>query len=381
MKKFKAIVSIVLVIAMAVILCACGASNTPADNTTPSNSTPSGNTTPSDNDKKDDAKKDEEPAQQEYTEKYNFIFSCIDASGGTWDQLIAQPLVKMLDEYSDGRISTEVYYSGAIAGQGTTLEAVSNGLADMGVDVMTAYKGIYPYCELYETAGIDYGSTESFTRLYAEYVDLFHDDFDDFVTIARYSSGLIGLLSKFPINSVADVKGHTFRCPTNINGYITAMGGTGTMMSMNEVYEALKLNVIEGCSCTLSRVGYNAFWEQAKYFLPWTWSNGAQTIAMTKANYDSMDPGAQAAIDKVCDEFMEVGINYVKTADAEALDVVMKACPDFTYTQLTPEATEEFVAAANADLEAKADELNGLGLDGTGALEWCRANAKKYFEG
>ena len=147
MKKLKVIISLVLVIVMALAICACG-NSTPApsgdDKPAPSNNTPA------DNGNKDDGKKEEEPAKEEYTEKYNFIFSCIDASGGTWDQLIAQPLVQMLSDYSDGRISTEVYYSGAIAGQGTTLEAVSNGLADMGVDVMTAYKGIYPYCELYE---------------------------------------------------------------------------------------------------------------------------------------------------------------------------------------------------------------------------------------
>ena len=72
MKRSKAIICAVLAVIMLFALCACGASNTPANdtpsNSTPANNTPSSNTTPA----KDEGKKEETPAEEK---KETYVFS------------------------------------------------------------------------------------------------------------------------------------------------------------------------------------------------------------------------------------------------------------------------------------------------------------------
>lgn len=366
MRTIARIITMLLVVGLLITTCACGTS--PA----PSSSAPSASA--------GDPADSSEPAESEYTEIYELRFSIMDAAGGIWDQCLAQPLIEKLDEYSNGRIKVTGYYSGTISAQGTTFDAVKNGLADLGVDVMSAYSGTYPYIDLLETAGIDYGDSESYTRIMPEYVAEFPLDIDDdFVLIGMYSSGLMGLLTKKPVNAVADIKGKTIRCTGGFSTYIDTLGAASTVMSMSEVYESLKLGVIDGCTCTFSRIGYNNFWEQAKYFIPMTWANAGQQIVMSREVYNSMDPEAQAAVDKLAAEFIQIGIDYVKYADGVIGDQIMGDCPDFVITELSDEDKADFIAAAEGSLMDKVAEMNAAGLRGTEAVEWLKANAMKYY--
>ena len=92
-----------------------------------------------------------------------------------------------------------------------------------------------------------------------------------------------------------------------------------------------------------------------------------------------MDAEAQAAIDKTIEDFLPVANKYSDANDQLSLDEILNEHnPDFKMYYMTDEAKAEIVKVAEPLLQAKADELNALGLDGDGALEWLRTNAKKY---
>ena len=107
----KKIVAIVLAVLMlGTVLAACGGSTTPSSNTpssnTPSSNTPSSNTPSSNTPSSTPA--DNKPAESENKETYLIKFAMADPVGTIFDDYMAQPLIKMLDENSGGRIQCEL---------------------------------------------------------------------------------------------------------------------------------------------------------------------------------------------------------------------------------------------------------------------------------
>ena len=131
MKKSRVVICVILVFVMLLALCACGSNSTPSG-TTPSNNTPSSNTPADNNAGKDDGKgdeKDETPAENKET--YTLKFAMADPVGTIFDEYMAQPLIKLLNDNSGGRIQCELYPSGTVAAFGSGLASARTGTSDI----------------------------------------------------------------------------------------------------------------------------------------------------------------------------------------------------------------------------------------------------------
>ena len=69
-------------------------------------------------------------------------------------------------------------------------------------------------------------------------------------------------------------------------------------------------------------------------------------------------------------------VAMVPNIPCENDDFIAENYPDFIVYQMTDDEIAEFVKLGEANLEKKAAELDELGLDGTGAMEWLKAHAK-----
>lgn len=361
---------LLLTLVMILPLCACGRSKSAVDTAAPSG-TGAGNTA-APNASGTAAGDSTAPASEE---SYVLKFSANDAAGSTYDRLVIQVLQQKLQEKSNGRLSLEVYYSSSLAKQGECLNSLRNGTADMGVDVPAMYPGEYLYTELIGTPGINLGNAEQMTNTLQDYMKEFPEKgLENIKIICRFSSGTFGILSvDKPVTRVADVNGMSIRASSQLMPWYEALGASATFIPMGDLYESLKLSVIEGAHTTVGGTYAFGLQEVTNYFTPLTMCNGDQAIAMSKELYDAMPADLQAVIDEVSGEMVDVVISYIFATEEETMNNINKSNQKFEFIEL--EDAQGFIDAALPQLQAKAQELDAAGLDGSGALEWLQAHA------
>ena len=376
----KKILAVILAVVMiAAVLAACG---TTPSNDTPSNNTPSTNT-PADNGKKDEGKKDEgkkeeEPAKEEYTQTYALKYSSYAPEGHPTNVIFEVPLKEFIEEKSNGRITVEIYSAGSLTTQASTLEGIINGVTDMGYDAPAYYAGVYPRIELCTTPGIDYGDYDQQMAVFKEYNAAFPSDYfeDNIYLLSWQPSATTLFVSNKPIETWADIQGYSCRVPADKVPYFEAIGAAPVVMSTADIYEAIRLNVIQGSAVSILAVQTTSIDELCDYATKWHGACGMTGFYFSKELYESMDPEAQAVMDAardlVANELWRTDLDY---QESTAEQNVFSRNPNFKYLEFDDDATQKLAEAAGPVLEAKAAEVDALGLDGTGALEWMRAHA------
>ena len=376
----KKILAVILVVVMiAAVLAACG---TTPSNDTPSNNTPSNNT-PADNGKKDEGKKDEgkkeeEPAKEEYTQTYALKYSSYAPEGHPTNVIFEVPLKEFIEEKSNGRITVEIYNAGSLTTQASTLEGIINGVTDMGYDAPAYYAGVYPRIELCTTPGIDYGDYDQQMAVFKEFNATYPSDYfeDNIYLLSWQPSATTLFVSNKPIETWSDIQGYSCRVPADKVPFFEAIGAAPVVMSTADIYEAIRLNVINGAAVSILAVQTTSIDELCDYATKWHGACGMTGFYFSKELYESMDPEAQAVMDAardlVANELWRTDLDY---QESTAEQNVFARNTNFKYLEFDDDATKKLEEAAVPVLEAKAAEVEALGLDGVGILEWMRAHA------
>ena len=373
-KIMKKILAILLVLVLAIGITACNSSG--AQSASSPSQKPATQTSPGSG----VSGSGSSSAKPNYTTKYTLNYATPDAQKSLFDEYLIQPMKNKIEKYSGGRITFEPYYSSTLAGQGAILTAVDSGSADAGGDAPTMYKGMYLYAELANTPGIDYGSMKSYSKLINDYAAKYPDKgLQKYYMISRFSAGLFGFCTtKKPVETPASSKGLSFRATGNVIPYVEALGATGTMIPLSELYESLRLNVVDGAITTLDRITSDSYYDVCGYFTPITWFFGDHVEVLSMNTYNKMDPEAKAAIDKCKAEMMDSVMAWHDHTISFCEKTINDKNPKFKFIKLEGQNLDYYVNAAAGVLKAKVNELNAAGLDGTGAVEWLKANANKY---
>ena len=313
------------------------------------------------------------------TDTYVFTYATVDAEGSDHDRLVESKLKELLEEKSGGRMTLEVYYSSSLTGVGSTLDGIKDGTVDMGYDACGFYGAVFPYTELFSVPCLYFGDSYEASEVLREFDKVYTDEvLEDYHIMARFIGETMCLFVKDadPIKSPADVAGKTFRTTGSNQALIEACGGAGQGMPSADVYEALRLNVIDGAVSNFGALITFNYGEVTKACtpLPMIYSEG--TVFMNKDLYESMNEYDQKIFDEVCEEFQASFMDYNAWNKENVENYIKENYPDFIVYELTDEEIAEFVKLGEANLEKKAKELDELGLDGTGAMEWLKEHAK-----
>ena len=307
------------------------------------------------------------------SESYTFSFAIFDPQGSTFDKYVVEPFQNLLSEKSGGKITLEVFYGASLTGQGATFEAIKNGVVDFGVDTPGTYPGQYLYNELITTPGFNYGGHENFTRILNEYMKTYLDPvMDAFIPVACFAFGNFGIATTSkPVQTVDDVRGMIVRTTTQVIPWYEGMGASATFMPSPEVYEAMRLNVLDGAHTSMGSLEAFRWAEICDYFTFLPMMCGNTDIYMSKDLYNSLPADVQAVLDAVFAEMTQVGIDYAIASQEITRAYCEQTNTNFQFLEVT-DATG-FIDAAQPLIQAKVAELNAAGLDGTGAYEWLMA--------
>ncbi len=368
----KKLIALFLALAMIFAFAACGSNDAPASTPAdkPADSAPA--------DKPADKPADE-PAEPTSTDTYTFSYATVDAEGSDHDIRVEQVLKQLLEEKSGGRMTLDVYYSSGLTGVGSTLDGIKNGTVDMGFDACGFYVGEFLYTELFSMPGFYFGDLDESSEVLRAFDAEFTDGrLNDYKILARLCGEPLCfyLSGDEPIKVPEDFSGLTFRTTGSNQRLVEACGGAGTGMPSNEVFEALRLNVIDGSIAGLGSIITFNYGEVTDCLTIAPFMNTENTIWMSKELYDSMNDVDKAIIDEVAAEFQAKFAEYNEWNHQNVMDYLAANFPEYTVYELNEEEIAQFTELLVPLQDEKAAELDAAGLDGTGALAWLREHTK-----
>jgi len=193
---------------------------------------------------------------------------------------------------SGGRLVIENVYDGEGVSATEVFAAVKSGLVEMGSPYMALHAG-----EL--AAGVVElglpGGPERYDQLYALWAA---GGWKEALAEAYASQGIrhlgsimqpgVYLLTKQPVNALADLRGMKLRAPGAYGAFMRELGVAPVTMAFAEVYTSLATGAIDGC-CSSNLIDYRdgKWYEQARYLYPVPVS-GAQ-VSPTIVNQSAFD--------------------------------------------------------------------------------------------
>lgn len=233
---------------------------------------------------------------------------------------------KRVEALSGGRLAIDNVFDGEGVAATEIFSAVKSGLVEMGAPYMALHTGELPagVVEL----GLP-GGPERFDQIYTLTT---RGGWGPILREAYASQGLqhigpimqpgVYVLTKKPLNSLADLNGMKLRSPGAYGRQMRQLGVAPVTMSFAEVYTSLATGVVDGCaSSNLIDYRDGKWFEQAKYIyaLP---VSGAQTspIIVNKAAFDGLPADIQAILTGAQVEhcFDHVGLSILSVAEAVA---------------------------------------------------------------
>ena len=239
----KRLVSLVLTLALALSLTACGGKTEQAPAATEKAPATSTEKAPAATEKAPEM----EPVtfKVTYSENETSLFHTIMKKG--FDEITAK---------TEGRVNFELYPSNQLGSITDTLEQMRAGapmICSMGFD------NLGDIVSEFAPASFPYTFTSCYEPMALGKSQWMADLQDDLAAANIYalgygSSGYRHFISTFEINSAADCAGHIMRMgPSSAaQGFITAMGGTPTTSTWADNYSLLQTGVIDSCEAALS---------------------------------------------------------------------------------------------------------------------------------
>jgi len=310
--------------------------------------------------------------------EYTIMFASTSPEGSAKNEKIELVLKQKLEEKSGGRLTMDIYSSNTLAGSGEMLDALTNGIANMGWFLCPVYQGQFPYADLFSTPGLKYGTIAETDEVLRAYSEEFKDTLftTDLKLCMRGSIGTQQMISTKEVKTFDDIKGLTCRCTSSQLEFYETAGVAGVSMAASDVYEGLKLGTIDATVTGLEGMKRNKLAEVASYAVEIPMHVGEETICMSASYYDSLPEDLQAVIDEVFKEMEPIFTEYTQTEEDSAKDNAIELNPDFVFNTFSDEDLEKLEEIGTAQMEAKAKAMDEAGLEGTKALEWLREHAK-----
>lgn len=225
---------------------------------------------------------------------------------------------RLLEAGGKYKIEWNQAYGGTVAKIGGALEAIEEGIADMGF-VGTIFEA--PKMPLHNvTYMTPFGSDNIFyvvdimTELHSKIPALAQEwTRHNQIYLGGAALDTYGILTDFPVNTVDDVDGHKIAAPGPSANWLKGTGGVPVASNLNEYYNGIKTGVFQGTLTFMTAAMAIKVYEVAPYICMVNF--GAQFaggLSINKDVFDSFPPEVQKI-------FIDVGREYDrKLAEAQA---------------------------------------------------------------
>ncbi len=293
-------------------------------------------------------------------------------------------LKERVEARTDHTVNFVEGYSGSIAKVNEVLEAVQDGILDIGGFCfcfepsnlpLHAFQVMMPFGTMDPEKSLDIAQ-----EVYAEvpYLsDVFEDKFNQ-VLLSRIADGGYNLGTSFPWDDLSDLQGQKIAgAGLNLN-WLRLAGVSEVQSSLATAYTEMTTNVYEGW------IMFPSAWVNLKLYEPGPYYSligfGSMTwhgMTMNKDTYDSLPDDFKEILNEVAADFEE----QTGSVNASEYDRLVNELRDLiTVTEISPEVRKAWAESLADWPQSLADDLNAKGLPATQVLNLVldRAEAHGY---
>jgi TRAP-type C4-dicarboxylate transport system substrate-binding protein len=212
---------------------------------------------------------------------------------------IITPIVEKL---TNGTVKIKAFPAGALMPVPGMLDAVRTGTMEAAVYPEGIYAGAVPVCEI--GGGLPY----AFANLNEAWIFMWHRGFVDIlreeyarqnVYVIPFEAFNVGLMTKKPVNQLADLKGMKFRSHSSVAKWLEQGGASVVSIPSNELYTALSTGVVDGANWGDAGPMYEMkFQETVKnYMLPEPGTGAWNSVMINKDVWNKFTPEQKQAVE------------------------------------------------------------------------------------
>ena len=208
---------------------------------------------------------------------------------------------------TSGKVKIIGYPTGTLCTAKEIYEAVTNGIADIGVSCFAYTRGRFPLMEAVDLP-LGYGRGEVATKVANDiYKKHRPQELSDTHVCFLHAHGPGILATKKPVRQIEDLKGMKIRCTGLAAKVIRKLGGVPVAMPQAAAYEALQKGVVEGTACPIEVLEE---WKQGELInhVTLNYSSAYTTTFFTVVNlnkWNSLPSAVQTIITDVSKEWIE----------------------------------------------------------------------------
>lgn len=206
-----------------------------------------------------------------------------------------------INEASGGRINITLYSAGALASGTAALDALRTNVCDIAWIYPQYFAGQFPLSEvLSQPIGVTCvpQGVQVLYGLYEKYTEL-QDELSEFVPLMMHTNptNKICSIDGHPIESVADLKGLTFRASAGTpSDLLLEWGATPVQLAPGDIYQAVEKGTVEGYIFDWSGVASFGLQEVTKNMTTYPVYCGPYFLMMNKDSFNELPEDLQQII-------------------------------------------------------------------------------------
>ncbi len=252
-----------------------------------------------------------------------------------------------VEALTNGNVKIKIFWPDQLVKTNEALDALQKGMIDGYTGSLLYFSGVVPEvnCEWIPFA---WENPHEVTILYKEHgwLELMRKATDKHGVyyVSPISVASMGLLTKFPVKKMEDIKGKKIRAVGMEAKIIEALGGAPVSIPGAEQYMALKLGVVDGTDYPFYTIGNYKFYEVVSHIIrPALHSPGIVEFLLNKKLYQELPKEYQEAINKAgWEAWLRTAELSVKW-DEEAYELCRQK--NVTIIDLEPKEVERFRTA------------------------------------
>jgi len=293
---------------------------------------------------------------------------------GTAQEIAANIFGKELKSASNGKLSVVQYPAAQLGSEPELLQKIRTGDIDFIISSTANAATIAPPSGVlslhYLFSGRDAVITAiSDDKVNQSYFDMAHKTVKGAKPLTLFTLPLRNFYAKFPVHSVADIKGKKIRVQATKTEdlFFSAYGAQPVHMDFTELYTALQTGVVQLAENALTYYGLNKHYEVAPIMSFSEHEGNCQVIWVADKTWSAMSKSEQDAVtqaagkvrseqpnqafqleDRLKKKYGALGVKFVEDVDKQSFSSISVPLQDKVAQGLGPDAVAILAAVRNA---------------------------------
>jgi len=259
---------------------------------------------------------------------FEWVYQCPwPALDTSWDP-VSLALIESIEKVTQGQVKIKAYNSAAFVSFSEQHNAISKGVIQAGISTGSILLGTLPVASIASNLPLGWNSEEDYQDILHNYglLELERNNYAklNLYLLGEVYSGAYVLAGNFPMEKLSDFKGKKMRLLGLVLGNLMKKVGVSPVtMPGTDVYMALKLGTIDGCSYTLPEFETMKFKEVVKYMLwPPVSTSVHYDVVVNLNSWKELGPDLQKKVQQAFDVIQPTVVTRFRKMEADAFQKV-----------------------------------------------------------